>query len=140
MNQDNPVDPVLPVTPAAIPSPTPIAAPNAYTGPAPDQDAKTMAMLCHLLGIFTGFIGPLVIWLMKKDQSPFVNDQGAQALNFHITLVIAYVVAFLLCFVCIGYILLPALFVVQLIFGILGAMKANNGEAYRYPLAIPFIK
>jgi len=53
------------------------------------QEDKTMAMLCHLLGILTAFLGPLIIWLVKKDQSPFVDDQGKEALNFQITLVIA---------------------------------------------------
>jgi uncharacterized Tic20 family protein len=75
----------------------------------------------------------------KKDQSPFVDYAGKQALNFQITLVIGYVVAFLLCFLCIGYLLLPALFIVQLVFGILASVATNKGEAYRYPIAIPFL-
>ena len=53
--------------------------PGPYVGPEPDKDSKTMGMLAHLLTIFTGFIGPLVIWLMKKDTSPFVDDQGKEA-------------------------------------------------------------
>jgi uncharacterized Tic20 family protein len=139
MTENNPAEPVDPVPPVVPVAPVVAVNSRAYTGPAADQDAKTMGMLCHLLGIFTGFIGPLIIWLIKKDQSPFVDYAGKQALNFQITLVIGYVVAFLLCFLCIGYLLLPALFIVQLVFGILASVATNKGEAYRYPIAIPFL-
>ncbi|HTL31303.1 MAG TPA: DUF4870 domain-containing protein, partial [Tepidisphaeraceae bacterium] len=54
--------------------------PGPYVGPPPDKDSKTMALLCHLLPIFTGFLGPLIIWLIKKDSSPFVDDQGKESL------------------------------------------------------------
>src|SRR5689334_1430002 len=64
--------------------------PGPYVGPTPTQDDKTMAMLSHLLGIVLGFVGPLIIWLIKKDQSPFVDDQGKESLNFQIMLVIGY--------------------------------------------------
>src|SRR5690348_1357609 len=66
--------------------------PGPYNGPAPDKDAKTMALLCHLLPIFTGFLGPLIIWLVKKDSSPFVDDQGKEALNFQITAFFGYLI------------------------------------------------
>src|SRR4051794_33293223 len=63
--------------------------PGPYNGPPPDKDSITMGMLCHLLGIFTSFLGPLIIWLMKKDQSPWVDDQGKESLNFQIVALIA---------------------------------------------------
>ena len=113
---------------------------NVYTGPAPDSDSRTMAMLCHLLGILTGPIGPLVVWLLKKDTSPFVDDQGKEALNFQITVLIGWVIAGVTTFICIGPLIALAVFVVNLIFCIMGAMKANSGIAYRYPLNIRFIK
>ncbi len=104
------------------------------------KDAINMAMLCHLLAIFTGFLGPLIIWLIKKDDAPFVNDQGKEALNFQITVLIAMIVSGLLTFICIGFVLMPAVWVVDLIFCVIATIKASRGEAYRYPLSIRFIK
>lgn len=110
-----------------------------YTGPEPDKDSRTMAMLAHLLGIL-GFIGPLIIWLIKKDQSPFVDDQGKEAINFHLVMLIGYVVGGLTFCIFIGMIIVPAVWIVSVIFSILGAIKANQGIAYRYPFNIRFIK
>jgi hypothetical protein len=117
---------------------SPSGAPT-YTGPEPDKDAKTFAMLAHLLGII-GFLGPLIIWLVKKDQSPFVDDQGKEALNFHLTMLIGYIIGFALSAFCIGFLVLPVVWIVSLIFSIMGAMKANTGVPYRYPFAIRMIK
>ncbi len=104
------------------------------------KDDKNMAMLCHLLAIFTGFLGPLIIWLIKKDDAPFVDDQGKEALNFQLTVLIAMVVSGILSILCIGVILAIVVWVVDLIFCILAAIKTSRGEAYRYPLSIRFIK
>ncbi len=98
-----------------------------------------MGMLCHLLGILCGFLGPLIIWLVKKDESPFVNDQGKEALNFQLTVIIAAIVAGLSIFFCIGAVLLPAVGVANLVFSILGAVEANKGNAYRYPVSLRMI-
>jgi len=81
-----------------------------------------------------------VIWQIKKDTLPFAADQGKEALNFNITMLIAAFVCFLLTFVLIGFVLLPLLGLGWLIFTILAAIKANNGEAYRYPFALRLIK
>lgn len=102
------------------------------------KDAKTFAMLAHLLGIFTCFVGPLVIWLVKKDEHPFVDEQGKEALNFQITVAIAYVAAGLL--PVIGCFLTPAVVVVNLIFCIMACVAANKGEHYRYPVSLRLIK
>ncbi len=99
-----------------------------------------MAMLCHLLAIFTGFIGPLIIWLMKKDQSPFVDYHGKQALNFQFTVLIASIVSGLLIMIFVGCVTTPIIVIGNLILCIMATMKANSGEMYQYPLAIPFIK
>jgi uncharacterized Tic20 family protein len=104
------------------------------------KDARTWAMLCHLLAIFTGFIAPLVIWLIKKDEDSFIDSHGKEALNFQITVAIASIVSWLLCFACVGFVLLPAVLIVNIIFCILATIKANNGQAYRYPVSIRFIK
>jgi hypothetical protein len=112
-----------------------------YAGPPATADDKTMAMLAHLLAIVTGFVGPLIIWLIKKDQSPFVNDQGKEALNFEITVAIAYVVVFILgMLTCFAHLLYAPLFIVNLIFCLMAGLKAKDGIAYRYPFALRFIK
>lgn len=109
-----------------------------------NPDARTMGMLCHLLGIFTGFIGALVIWLIKKDQSPFVNDQGKEALNWQITFAIGVFAGLVLVFTgilaCVGVIIYMAAFVVNVVFCIMGTIKANKGIRFRYPFAIRLIK
>ena len=104
------------------------------------SDSRVMGMLCHLLGLFTCFIGPLIIWLIKKDEDPFVDNQGKEALNFQITVGIAFIVSGLLAFVCVGVFLGIAVGIADLVFCIVAAAKANSGQAYRYPVSIRFIK
>src|SRR5262245_24427267 len=111
-------------------------------------EARQMAMLAHLLGALFGFIGPLIIWLTQREKHPFVDDQGKEALNFQLFLLILYIVTSLLwtvlMFVTCGIgALLPLPLIVtvlQLIFGIIGCTKANAGEYYRYPMTIRFIQ
>ncbi|MFN7948430.1 MAG: DUF4870 domain-containing protein [Blastocatellia bacterium] len=110
------------------------------------QDEKTFATLAHLSALagciipFGNILGPLIIWMMKKDQSWFVNDQGKEALNFQITLTIALIVSFLLMFLLIGFILMPVVGLFGLIMAVIAALKANQGEVYRYPLTIRLIQ
>jgi len=111
------------------------------------KDARTWAMVCHLTGlagipipIIGNIVAPLVIWQIKKDDFPFVDEQGKEAVNFQISMSIYGLVAALLCFVCIGIPLLVAVYIVDLIFLLIAAVKANNGYHYRYPLTIRFIK
>lgn len=110
------------------------------------KDARLFGMLCHLLAL-TGFvvpfgsiIGPLVMWLIKREEFPFVDDQGKEALNFAISMLIYAIVAGILTIVIIGIPLLIAIFVFWLVMVIIAAMKANSGIAYRYPLTIRLIK
>lgn len=100
-------------------------------------------MICHLLAILTGFIGPLIIWLVKKETSPFLDHHGREALNFQITVFLASIVlgglVFGLMFVGIGFLLLPLFFVVPilaLVAEILACAAANRGEWHRYPCCI----
>ena len=104
------------------------------------KDARNMAMLCHLLAIFTGFVAPLIIWLIKKGEEPFVDQQGKEALNFQITVILAMFVAGLLTFICIGVPLLFAIPVADLVFCIIASIKASNGVAYRYPVSLRLVK
>ena len=106
------------------------------------QDDRTMAMIGHLSGIVAGFIGPLVVWLINKDKADkaWLNDQAKEALNFQITLLIAYIVCMILVVVIIGGLLAPVVWIAGLILAIMAGMKANEGVAYRYPFAIRLIK
>ena len=117
------------------------AAPPPPTGAAPQED-RTLGLLTHLSGIILGFIVPLVMWLVNKDKSDkgWLNDQAKEALNFQITVAIAWFIAIVLSFVGIGFLLYPVIWIGNLIFCILGGMKANEGVAYRDPFAIRLIK
>lgn len=108
-------------------------------GPRPGTDDTSMAMLSHLLGLLISWVGPLIIYLMKKDESPYVRDQAAEALNFQITMFIGYLVAGLLTIVLIGLLLLPVVWIVSLIFQVQAAIATNRGQNYRYPINIRLI-
>ena len=106
------------------------------------SDDRTMAMLAHLLGIVTWFVGPLIIWLVKKDKSRFVDDQGKEAINFQITIGIAYIIAMIPTCITMGMLacltILP--WVASVVFSIIAGLAANKGEVYRYPVSIRLIK
>jgi uncharacterized Tic20 family protein len=104
------------------------------------QDEKNMCVLVHILAIFTYFLGPLIIWLLKKDQSPEVEKHAIEVLNFSITIAIAGFICFLLAFVVIGLILLPLLGLYALVNLILGAIAASKGEFRPYPLTLRLLK
>ncbi len=106
----------------------------------PSNDDRNMAMLAHLLGIVSGFVGALIIWLIKKDQSPFVDEQGKEALNFQITVMIGFVGSWILMFVLIGMLLIPLLLIANLVFCILAAVAVSKGDHYKYPFAIRLLK
>ncbi len=103
---------------------------------------NTLAMLAHLLPILTGFLGPLVIWLVKKDDSQacFVTAQAKESLNFQITVAIALLASVILTFVVIGGVLMPIIILANVVLCIVAALKANDGVAYRYPVALRLIK
>jgi uncharacterized Tic20 family protein len=113
----------------------------------PSEEARKWAMICHLvalvglLGNGIGFvIGPLVVWLLKKDEDPFIDEQGKESVNFQITMMIAALISVGLMLILIGFLLITIVLAMMVIFPIIGAMKANAGEHYRYPLTIRFIK
>ncbi len=103
-------------------------------------------MLCHLSALsgfiipFGSLIGPLVVWQIKKNQYPIVDDQGKEALNFQITITLAAIVSAILIVVLVGIALLIAVGIASLVFTIIAAIKANNGETYRYPFCLRLIK
>jgi len=122
------------------------AEPTPQVIPEPTKDERTMGMLCHLLALcgyvipLGNIIGPLVLWLIKKDEMPFVDDQGKESLNFQITMTLAMIVSALLICVAVGMVLLPVVAVIDLVFIIIAAIKANAGERYRYPICLRLIK
>lgn len=105
------------------------------------QDEKTLALITHLSGIVAGFIVPLIIWLINKDkpEKAFITGQSKEALNFQITVLLAWIVAMVLSFLLIGFLLYPVILIGNIVFCILAGIKANNGENYRYPVAIRLI-
>ena len=111
-----------------------------YSGPPATADEKNMAMLIYLLGIFTGFIGPLILWLIKKEQSPFINDQGKEVLNFQITTILAMIISIILIFVVIGIFLYFGVIIAYLVLMIMGLLKAKEGIPYRFPFALRLLK
>ena len=144
-----PPESVTPPASSAGAPPPPVSAPTA--------EERQWAMFAHLSallgGLVTGwiggwgwFLGPLIIWLMKKDSMPFVNDQAKEALNFNITVAIIFVILTILGIVTLGVgflIALPLMIIIgiaALVFIIMAAIKANEGIADRYPFAMRFIK
>lgn len=111
-----------------------------------DPDEKTWGMLCHLSGLagciipFGNIIGPLVVYSLKRQEYDFVDDQGKESLNFQITMTIAFVVSAILVVIVVGLLLLVVVGLFALIFTVIGAVKAAQGEFYRYPLTIRFLK
>jgi uncharacterized Tic20 family protein len=125
MNDDDDLEP-LPDRPAEPPN-----------IPSTPED-RQMALFAHLGGIM-GFMIPLIIWILKKDESEFVDDQGKEALNFHLTLMIGQLIGGVS--ICFTFGLLNLVcWVLGVVFGIIGGMAANKGEVYRYPMTIRFIK
>lgn len=112
-----------------------------------DKDARMWGMFCHLSALamftcipFANVLGPFIIWMIKKNDMPFVDDQGKESVNFQITMAIAGIICFILTFLGIGIFLGLALMVANLVFIIIASMKANEGEKYRYPFAFRLIK
>ena len=103
----------------------------------PTSDERTLAILSHVLAIPTGFIAPLIIYLIKKDESPFVTAHARESLNFQLTSIIAFIVLFL---TIIGILLLWALGIIVLVLVIVATVKASENKLYRYPFSIKFIK
>jgi uncharacterized Tic20 family protein len=119
--------------------------PPGYTPVSGSKEERNWAMLCHVATL-AGFviplgniIGPLVIWLLKKDEYPLVNDQGKEAINFQISILIYLIVSAVLVLAVVGIVLVPAVLIFDIVSTIIAIMKANEGIAYRYRLTIRMI-
>ncbi|MFV0316030.1 MAG: DUF4870 domain-containing protein [Microthrixaceae bacterium] len=116
------------------PMPVP-AQPPAGSG----SNEKTLAVLAQILGIFTGFLGPLVIYLVADDNQRFAKHHAAESLNFQLTVLIGYFVSFVLMFVLIGFLTFFAIWIAAIVLGIMATVAANRGEWYRYPVNIRMV-
>ena len=102
------------------------------------SEERQLGLFVHLGGALFGFLVPLIIWLMKKDTSKFINDQGKEALNFQITMLIGHFLAGVtICFTWGS--LNMVVYVLSMVFGIMGGVAANKGEVYRYPINVRLI-
>ncbi len=119
---------------------------NAEATTLSEKEARKWAMICHLsalvglLGNGIGFlIGPLVVWLIKREDDPLIEEQGKEAVNFQLTMFLVMFVSLLLAFVLIGIPLLIMFGLMMVIFPIIAGVKTSNGEHYRYPISIRFL-
>ena len=106
------------------------------------QEDRSIALLTHLSGVVLSFIVPLIVWLIHRDkpERTFLTDQSKEALNFQITIAIAFLACSVLTLIVIGMLLMPLVWLFNLIFCILAGIKANEGVAYRYPFTLRLIK
>ncbi len=124
------------------------------TGKELNKDARMWAMICHLGGLggllpivpaIGSIIAPLIIWQVKKDEDPFIDEQGKEAVNFQISMLLYALAGSVVCAItCVGAVLIPFVVAVvaifDLVFLLIAAVKANDGHHYRYPLTVRFIK
>jgi uncharacterized Tic20 family protein len=135
-------DPDARPTPPQPPQQPP-AAPQGAAQPAaaplsPEQDVQ-WGSFAHLGGVL-GFLPALIIWLVFKDRGSFTNTEAKEALNFQITILIGYIVGWILTFILIGVLVVWAAWIVSVVFSIIAFLKAKDGQHYRYPFAIRLIK
>ena len=110
------------------------------------KDTVNWGMICHLGGLatyvgipFGNIIAPLTIWLIKKNADPFVESQGRESLNFNLSFTVYGIVAGLLCYVVIGFVVLPLILLIHIVLVIRATLQANKGESVHYPLTLRFI-
>ncbi|MGI8459686.1 MAG: DUF4870 domain-containing protein [Propionibacteriaceae bacterium] len=104
------------------------------------SDERLWSVLAHVGVPITGFVGPLVIWLVFRDRSRLVGANSLEALNWSILATAAVLISTFLTALLIGFVLLPLVYVAVIVFAILGAVAANQGLAYRYPVNWRLVK
>jgi uncharacterized Tic20 family protein len=121
--------------------------PGVVKGRELSKQEQNWGMLCHLTGLvlllgvpFGHILGPLIVWLIKRNEYPFVDEQGRESLNFQISMTIYAILSGLLVLVAVGFILLAVVVVADVILVIVASVKVSNGKPYRYPLTIRFLK
>ena len=124
----------------SYPTPPPLSAPAL-------ANVRNWNTLCHasaLVGVLVHFpghlLGPLIVWLWKRDDSPEIDAHGKEALNFQISMLIYNIVAAVFCLVLIGFLFLAVLWVLNAVFVIIASIQASDGRFYRYPMTIRFLQ
>lgn len=138
----SPEEKPIPPNPNMYESPVGDGGPPPSEGPVEtNPEALQWAMFAHFGGILLGFLGPLIVWLVKKDEHPFVDDQGKEALNFQLTLLIVYLVVGAISAATCGFgsVLAIVPLVLAIVFGIIGGIEAQKGIRYRYPYIIRMV-
>lgn len=111
-----------------------------------DKDLRNYATIMHLSPLagylipLAGFLVPVVLWILKRDQSPYIDRQGKEVLNFLITLTLAAIVTIPLCFILIGIPILVILWLAALVLSIIASVRTSEGIDYRYPYILRLIK
>lgn len=105
----------------------------------PSNDDKNIATMTHLGGTLFSFVPALIVWLLKKDDNEYIAAQAKEALNFQITVILAQCIATMLVFLLVGLILIPIIWLTNVVFCIIAAISTSSGESYRYPLALRLI-
>ena len=112
----------------------------------PSKEERQWAMFCHLAALagfvipFGNIIGPLILWVLKKDESSFIDYHGKESVNFQISISIYVVVSIILIILLIGIVLLIGIGIMSIVFLVIAALKANDGIYFSYPLTIRFLK
>jgi uncharacterized Tic20 family protein len=109
-------------------------------------NVKSWCLACHLSAL-AGFVvpalghigGPLIVWLVKRGESPEIDAHGKESLNFQISMMIYSVIAGILCLILVGFVLLPILHLLNVVLVVIAAMRTSEGQMYRYPLTIRLI-
>lgn len=105
----------------------------------PSNDDKNIATITHLGGTVFSFIPGLLVWALKKDDSPYIADQAKEALNFQISVLIAQFIAGILVMILVGFIFIGIIWLLNIVFCILAAISTSKGETYRYPFCLRLI-
>lgn len=105
----------------------------------PNNDDKNIATITHLGGTIFSFIPALIVWLLKKDDNEYIAAQAKEALNFQITVLLAQFIAGILVWILIGFLLIPIIWVTNIVFCIIAAISTSKGETYRYPFTLRLI-
>lgn len=111
---------------------------DTFTTP-PTADEKNLALLSHIGTFLGGFVVPLIVWLVKKDESAYVARHAKESLNFQISLIIYFVASAILMFIVVGIVMIFALSIFSLVVVVLATIAGSQGKDYQYPLCIRFI-
>lgn len=122
----------------STPEGTQVGRPGGASGPSSQE--RTWAMLAHLLTLLAGFIPPLAIWLAQRETSPYAASQALESLNFQITVTLVVLVCSALMFCVVGVFLLPVVLLADVVLVVLASVRAQSGEAWRYPFTLRLVR